>query len=1264
MSSISNNMDGVQVLLSTAEAPEDDLNFYSDRRMPETCSWILSDPDFDCWMKTPLFAQALWINGPAGTGKSILASFLIHHFQSQGIRCNYFFFRSGDRSQRSANSFLRSLAFQIAQTNRTYKHSLEQLSDTGVRLEKADVKTLWQKLFISMSGQLQLSGPISVIVDGLDESDSPRTLLALMSSIPADLPLHLVVVSRFTSALSSSLDRFPNSMPVARISAENTTCDIPLFVERQLLSMHGHDSLRQKVTGEVIDRASGSFLWVHLATQEILNCHTQGEIEQVLQDIPTGMQPLYERMEEAMARTLKPADQRLARTLLSWVACSQYPLSLDELAEAIEPEFPHVIDLKFSIGQVCGNLMIVDRKSRVLFVHQTAREFLTKMSTGPFTVAPAKVHGDLFLRCMASLYDPRLRSQLGYSTLPTLASYAARSWPFHLQAQSAGSERTLTALMTFLQGSFVLAWIQMLATQNQLHVLVHASRSLAIFAEKQRTLDASLAPNLRPLQALETIELWISDLVKIVGKFGRRLLETPDAIFKFVTQFCPQNSIINRQFGRRGAFSVEFSGTSNASWDDSLAKLFVGPTSQALSLICAGRYFAILTSSDSILLWDSTTCQKSGEIHHGEHVAAICASNSGKLIASYGFRSTKVWDVATGKESISIPNSGDKALAFLFSLNDTELLAGSDDRVVRAITLNNHNAGWQKVGPNLSSSEATLAGTTLNSPCSIAFSPDGNQVAMAFRGAPLSVWGVMEPELIGRCRRDRKDKGGMSARAWTAVDSVLWHPQSGDVLGIYQDGIVFKWNPHEDSSYDLSVTASIITCSTDGDIFATSDTNGTISIWKYYDVALIYQLKWEYPVTSLTFSVDNRRLYDLRGCFCNVWEPNALIRLSDLEAAGSEARSESGITLLSTAVSEAEVEIVEPVSALSVEPHGHLYCTGNTEGVVRLAHHEGQEIMELWKSRTFMPIEHIVWGADGKHIVFRDLGGTVIVQNLAVSNGHLDTPPQPARTIFSETIQAEDGAIDQLILSPRSDLLLIASAMSAQVWSVQNGSCIARWKAEDVDTVFKWISHPSHPDRLLRFNANKAVTCKWHDLFEDSTILFHVPASHEPSRSSNTLDRIRKPSLPRSMSSEDSGAIIDSVVLTQDDSHLMIESSRFFTNNESERHLMIFTVANFEGTSRFATPRSMPAPLFDRLQLPLGILPGDAFVFLDNDHWVCTWRLETSDGTSGVERHFFLPRDWLNAECLELCRVTEDGVLLIPKNGDVAFIKSRLSMQW
>ncbi|KAL9618612.1 MAG: hypothetical protein Q9160_006723 [Pyrenula sp. 1 TL-2023] len=493
---------------------------------------------------------------------------------------------------------------------------------------------------------------------------------------------------------------------------------------------------------------------------------------------------------------------------------------------------------------------------------------------------------------------------------------------------------------------------------------------------------------------------------------------------------------------------------------------------------------------------------------------------------------------------------------------------------------------------------------------------------------------------------------------------MVWHPRSGEVLGIYQDGNVFKWHPSESSSQEANEVTTALTCSSNGVLFATSDPNGLIKIWKYDEFVPIYQLRCEWPVADLAFSADNRRLYDLRGPFCNVWEPNALVRLSDLDKFGSEAASETMSTLMSSTMSEAEADMVSPITALAAGPGGEFYCSGNAEGVAKLYQSPGLRTSELWRSRNFMSIEQIAWSIDGRNIALRDLGGNVVVKELQAHIHPAKRDQWSHRTIFEVLAMRNNEKIEHLLLSPSSEYLLLAGQTSAQVWSVMSGSRLASWSSKRPNQAFRWINHPYHSDELLAIGAEGAFVCYWHDLVEKSAVSFKLLNVRQNPESAGKSNQIRRPSYPRSMSATDVGHGVDKVTLTQNGAYIMVETTQYYENFQSERQLMVFSKSAFDSDSDTLSPEHIPSSLLDILQLPLGVLPGDRFVFLDNNSWLCSWQLGSDDKFSGIDRYYFLPRDWVNAECLDLCLVVENGVLLIPKNGEVASIKSDLGLRW
>ena len=46
-----------------------------------------------------------------------------------------------------------------------------------------------------------------------------------------------------------------------------------------------------------------------------------------------------------------------------------------------------------------------------------------------------------------------------------------------------------------------------------------------------------------------------------------------------------------------------------------------------------------------------------------------------------------------------------------------------------------------------------------------------------------------------------------------------------------------------------------------------------------------------------------------------------------------------------------------------------------------------------------------------------------------------------------------------------------------------------------------------------------------------------------------------------------------------------------------------------------------------------------------------------------MQRHFFLPRDWVSEDLLGLCAVAGNGIMFVTRKGEVAIIRSSLCSQ-
>ncbi|MCJ1285606.1 hypothetical protein MMC26_004947 [Xylographa opegraphella] len=1277
----------IESFISISSPPVDDYEFYLEKRSNGSCVWLLTDKTFAPWISNESKSSGvLWCKGRPGSGKSVLAAFVVQHLQESNHNCAFYFFRFGDQAKRTVSGFLRSVAYQLSCIVPEYRTRLLRMIDDSLTIPQADSKSIWQKLFISAFFNLAIVKPVYLVVDALDECEVPSLLLKFFADTQASIvPIRIIIISRDSQSLSKIFETALRSTEVTNLTIDDSREDLRLYIVDEIRSMRGDPGFKDRVAAEILDKADGNFLWVHLVIQEILQCHTQGAVAEALTGIPVDLEALYERMLAALEKNLRSEEQAMGRTILSWATCARRSLTLSELARALQPEYPRMIDLKFTVSQVCGEFVVVDNLSQISMIHSTAREYLTKSSTSRFGISMVAAHQHIFMKCLTVLAEPGLRSQVEQLASPSFLLYAATSWPYHLELTAASSdEASLILLAKFFRRSSVLTWIQILALTRQLRVLVHASKIINTFIENSNKLDADRSPLMHRLQEKELLALWATDLIRIVGKFGSHLVGHPKSIYRLVPSFCPRKSILFQQFGpKQFSAPMSISGTSNTTWDDCLAKFSVTDHNVPLGVVCLNQYFCIVMSDGVVILYHSSTYEEARRFSHGERVLTLCFSSDGEKLATYGFTTTKVWSVASAKQMHSFVNpSRAKALALTFKTGDDALIVFSDDRVVRCIFLNHADNKWETY-QNILGKDTD--GRQYNSPRYVSFSPDSDQVAVVFRGFPLSVWGVEEPRprLIGRCERhgDKGERRGGSQSNYTDVQTMCWNPITKHVLGTYNDGCIFKWHPFETDYHESDILAVNIKCSPNGKFFVTSSVSGVLRIWDFQHFSIIYQLSCTSSITDLAIDIDGRRIYDLRDTFCSIWEPNVLLRLYETDEKASETTSTKDSSIMMSMTSESSAEMLEPVTAVSVNPRNLQYAVGNDEGCVRLFGVDGELIMEL--SQGFMTVEHIVWSDDGRLVAIADLSRRISIKSV---NHEVATTPFQSVLVFKE-----EDIIEQIIFNSSADLLLVCTARFLNVWSLKTMASNLTWPQTFSGTI--WATHPLNNALLLGFGFTSIHVSNWADLRMSKEVTIDRTAIDVESNKYPQESMRRRPSTPLPMSPSENEARVDKVWFACDGTEALVETSSAASHGRRKKQFMLIAltrlpIPGLPETESKVTPRLLPPDILARIEMPLGFISNDVrpdrrsssvqksdadslpvtsentLVFLDREYWICTWSFSNIGIGSRVRRHFFLPRDWLNLASLELALMRNDGTLMCPRNGEVALVWNGLKEEW
>ncbi|MBE3047104.1 hypothetical protein IMZ48_32195 [Candidatus Bathyarchaeota archaeon] len=455
--------------------------------------------------------------------------------------------RFEDENKRAIGPIFRSLACQLANSTPSYAHQLRQLGTAGANIKDQDYRSIWHLLYKQSLLSLGITKLIHWVLDGLDEADDLEALINTLAEFrSSNIPIRILVVSRPTHDIAMSFQRLEEQLPqFGSISVEGHKDDFHRYINREM-GLDGDKSYREGIVSEVLLRAQGNFLWVHLAVQKINKCHTKVDVNNALKHLPPGMEALYGRMASSVRTDPDSADPTIGERILEWATFVQRPLTVDELSDALDNN--GLLELHRTIGDLCGGFLVVDHEGRVSLIHETAREYISRKHHQPshFILDPKATHDKLFKRCVMRLMGKSLRIQINQDRRPALLDYATSGWIFHLSQGSITNQDILKSLTKFLQGPSILTWIYATAKERKLRLPVEVSSCL-------RDVAKQLKHNESPLNG-ETIDLltrWAADFVKIVGKFGTALLQRPDSIYQLIPPFCPDSSAIYQQFGHK-----------------------------------------------------------------------------------------------------------------------------------------------------------------------------------------------------------------------------------------------------------------------------------------------------------------------------------------------------------------------------------------------------------------------------------------------------------------------------------------------------------------------------------------------------------------------------------------------------------------------------------------------------------------------------------------------------------------------------------------
>ncbi|RXG47823.1 hypothetical protein VDGE_04224 [Verticillium dahliae] len=349
-------------LIDTPERYKADLERVSQLYVPGSCDWILDDLHFRGWLSDDsLEPSILKLSGSPGSGKSVMAGFLVTHLEEIQKNVQYFVFRYNEEAKRSIAVCLKMLAYQIALCMPEYRRKILPLLEDKNALARNDARGVWQRAFVNILAKMDLDEPLFWVIDAVDECESAQILLNLLPALKEQsIPVKIIFLTRPQASLSAfERLRYKFGSDFRQTEVVPTREGQKLFIEQELEGAYGEwpQNFVNNVKDDLLRKSKGNFLWLTLVTEELRRCATEKPLEEVLSQPPEDLVGVYSRIVNSIAKTYSEGELQTAKRILIWITCAESQLSLGELEEVLSPELT-ALNIKRTIHRLCGDLFL------------------------------------------------------------------------------------------------------------------------------------------------------------------------------------------------------------------------------------------------------------------------------------------------------------------------------------------------------------------------------------------------------------------------------------------------------------------------------------------------------------------------------------------------------------------------------------------------------------------------------------------------------------------------------------------------------------------------------------------------------------------------------------------------------------------------------------------------------------------------------------------------------------------------------------------
>jgi len=125
----------------------------------------------------------LWLHGPAGSGKSTVATTIANIARDLGRLGAFVFFNRRIAARNDPTSVIRTLTFQLGEFDHRLGAAISNVIESTPSIRQSPLRQQFHKLLVQPLSEIAVwsqEGPVIVIIDALDECSDPEPSSAIL----------------------------------------------------------------------------------------------------------------------------------------------------------------------------------------------------------------------------------------------------------------------------------------------------------------------------------------------------------------------------------------------------------------------------------------------------------------------------------------------------------------------------------------------------------------------------------------------------------------------------------------------------------------------------------------------------------------------------------------------------------------------------------------------------------------------------------------------------------------------------------------------------------------------------------------------------------------------------------------------------------------------------------------------------------------------------------------------------------------------------